>query len=242
VVAAFNQIGRLESFWLDLTTKHTEDLLRNYKFTENIKLNYDELEHIAEIFAHIVDSKSKFTKEHSRRVSRIANALARKLKFSPLECEMIKVAGLLHDLGKLAIPDELLDKPDKLSDDEFEIMKRHTYFTNLILNKVRGLDIIAKWAAFHHERLDGSGYPFHTKGEIIPLGARILAVSDVFTALTEDRPYRKGYTKEVMHNILNKYASEGALDSGVVNIVTENIDEFYKLTKYEQSQQNYLLS
>lgn len=229
VVAAFNQIARLESFWLDLTTKHTEDLLQNYKFKENIKLDYDELGHIAEIFAHIVDSKSKFTLEHSHRVAMIANALARKLKFSPFECEIIKVAGLLHDLGKLAIPDEILDKSDKLSDDEFEIMKRHTYFTNLILKKVRGLDTIAQWAAFHHERLDGSGYPFHTKGEIIPLGARILAVSDVFTALTEDRPYRKGYTKEVMGEILNKYVSVGALDNSVVNIAVENIDKFYEL-------------
>ncbi|MDO8140952.1 MAG: HD domain-containing protein [Candidatus Brocadiales bacterium] len=234
VVAAFNQIARLESFWLDLTTKHTEDLLQNYKFKENIRLDYDELGHIAEIFAHIVDSKSKFTLEHSHRVAMIANALARKLKFSPFECEIIKVAGLLHDLGKLAIPDEILDKSDKLSDDEFEIMKRHTYFTNLILKKVRGLDTIAQWAAFHHERLDGSGYPFHTKGEIIPLGARILAVSDVFTALTEDRPYRKGYTKEVMGDILNKYVSVGALDNSVVNIAVENIDKFYELIHTEE--------
>ena len=227
VVAAFNKIANLESFWFDLQTKHTEDLLQNYKFGENIKLGYDELEHVSEIFAHIVDSKSKFTLEHSHRVAVIANALAKKLKFSPFECEITKVAGLLHDLGKLAILDDILEKSSKLSDDEMEIMKRHTYYTFLILKKVCGLETVAQWAAFHHEKLDGSGYPFHAKGDIIPLGARILAVSDVFTALTEDRPYRKGHTKEAMCEILNTYASVGTLDSSVVNIAIENIDDFY---------------
>lgn len=233
VVEAFNKIARMESFWLDLTARQTEDLLRQYKFKESIKLDYYEIEKIAEIFAQIVDSKSKFTLQHSRRVSSIANKLANKYNFSPLECEIMKISGLLHDLGKLTIPDEILDKPDKLKTDEFEIMKRHTYFTNLILNKVHGFDTIAQWASLHHEKLDGSGYPFHTKAEIIPLGARILAVSDVFTALAEDRPYRKGYTKEIICKYLNKYSSEGALDSNVVNTLIKNIDEFYNLLKID---------
>lgn len=233
VVEAFNQIARMESFWLDLTARHTEDLLRQYKFKESIKLDFFEIEKIAEIFAQIVDSKSRFTLQHSRRVSQIANKLATCYNFSPLECELMKIAGLLHDLGKLAIPDDILDKPNKLTNDEYEIMKRHTYFTNIILNRVHGFDTIAQWASLHHEKLNGSGYPFHTKSEIIPLGARILAVSDVFTALAEDRPYRKGYSKEDTRKFLGEYASDGALDLNVVDTLIKNIDAFYALLKID---------
>lgn len=229
VVDAFNQIAQLECFWLDLTTKHTEDLLRQDKFKENIKLNYYELEQFCEIFAHVVDSKSPFTQKHSQRVAMIAKTLAEKLNFSLLECEIIKVAGLLHDIGKLAIPDEILDKPHELLADEKEIMKRHVYFTNSILNKVKGMETLAQFASFHHERLCGGGYPFHAKAETIPLGARILAISDVFTALSEDRPYRKGYKKEVICKILEECASKGELDYHIIKIITENISEFYKL-------------
>lgn len=192
----FNQLARFESFWLDLTARQSEDLLRQYKFKESIKLDYHELAQIAEIFAQVVDSKSAFTLAHSRRVAEVASLLAKKFMFSPLECEIVKISGLLHDLGKLAVPDGILDKPDKLTNDETEIIKHHTYFTSLILNKVNGLETIAQWASFHHEKLDGNGYPFHTKGEVIPLGSRVLAVSDIFTALAEDRPYRKGFAKE----------------------------------------------
>ena len=229
VVKAFNETARLESFWLDLTARQTEDLLRNYRPRESVTLNYHELEDIACLFAEIVDSKSEFTLKHSRRVSRVATQLAKRLKFSPSECEQMKIAGLLHDLGKLSIPDEILDKPDALTKDEWEIVKRHTYFTYRILDKIRGFETINQWASLHHERLDGAGYPFHIRGEELTLGSRIMAVSDTFTATAEDRPYRKGFPAGSIPKVLNHCVSDNQLDGDIVKIVTDNIAEFYGL-------------
>lgn len=233
VVEAFNRLAERESFWLDITSLGREGLLSCYKPTDIVNLNYGELEGIAGLLAHIVDSKSVFTLQHSKRVSRVAEALAKRSKFSPLECEVMKIAGLLHDLGKLSIPDEILDKPDKLTRDEYEIIKRHVYYTHVILGKIKGFETINKWASLHHERLDGRGYPFHVKEDVFPLGSRIMAVSDVFTAIAEDRPYRKGYPPEKICEVLNKCVSEKALDGDIVKIVTENINEFCKLLVVE---------
>jgi len=204
IVDAFDSVARSESFWLDLTTKHAEELLRQYRFRENIKLDCDEIEHIAEVFAQIVDSKSTYTLQHSKRVAKVACMLAKRLLFSPLECELIKISALLHDLGKLAIPDEILDKPGFLTEDEHNIIKRHAYFTSLVLSKVGGLETVAQWASYHHEKLDGTGYPFRISADAIPLGARVLAVSDIFIALAEDRPYRRKTSVWRLKNTLLK--------------------------------------
>jgi len=108
----------------------------------------------------------------------------------------MEVAGNLHDLGKMVIPNSILNKPDKLNKEETAIMRQHTYFTYTVLNSIGGISQIAEWAAFHHERLDGSGYPFHLGADKLGIGSRIMAVADVFTAISEDRPYRKGMSQQ----------------------------------------------
>lgn len=228
IVDAFDHVARAESFWFDLTTMHAEELLRQYKFRENIRLDCNEIEHVAEVFAQIVDSKSTYTLQHSKRVSKVACMLSKRLFFSPFECELIKISALLHDLGKLAIPDEILDKPGSLTTAEHNIIKRHPYFTNLVLSKVSGLETVAQWASYHHEKMDGTGYPFRVGADAIPLGARILAVSDVFVALAEDRPYRSGYGKEDICLSLKKQVAENALDGNLVDIVIKDFDALYK--------------
>jgi HD-GYP domain-containing protein (c-di-GMP phosphodiesterase class II) len=104
-------------------------------------------------------------------------------------------------------------------------MKGHSFYTYHILEAIEELEIITLWASFHHERLDGSGYPFQISGDQLPLPARIVAVADVFTAITEDRPYRAGMDPEAALGLLRKMAEEGALDRGVVGVLADNFSE-----------------
>jgi HD-GYP domain-containing protein (c-di-GMP phosphodiesterase class II) len=140
------------------------------------------------------------------------------------EVQLMEVAGNVHDLGKLAVPNAILEKPAKLSEDEFQVMKKHTYFTYTILNTIGGLRQLPEWAAFHHERLDGKGYPFHLAGDTLDTGARILAVADVFTALAEDRPYRGRLDDDKIVGIVTQMSADNKLDPQIVQVLTDNME------------------
>ncbi len=144
--------------------------------------------------------------------------------FSPIECNMMLIAGYLHDLGKLAIDNSVLEKPDKLNTEEYQKMRSHSYYTYQLLSNISSFAPITEWASFHHERLDGKGYPFHINGDKLSLGSRIMAVADVFTAVTENRPYRKGMEDSHAKKVLNDMVEDGALDRNVVNVVIENFN------------------
>ncbi|MFA6612534.1 MAG: HD domain-containing phosphohydrolase, partial [Dehalococcoidales bacterium] len=133
-------------------------------------------------------------------------------------------AGLLHDLGKLAVPTEILEKEGKLTADDFAIMRSHTYHTYRALEPIKPLKTVNEWASFHHERLDGNGYPFHITGPQLSLGSRIMAVADVSTALLEDRPYRAGMAQDEATRILERM-SKDAIDGDIVNILKANFEE-----------------
>lgn len=138
-----------------------------------------------------IDAKDEYTKGHSRRVSEYAGALARELKMPEEKIREVEVAALLHDIGKIGVPDAVLNKPGKLTDTEYELMKQHTTIGGEILKDIRmipGIDIGAK---YHHEWYDGTGYPRGLKGEEIPFVARIIAVADTYDAMTSTRVYRR---------------------------------------------------
>lgn len=147
---------------------------------------------IARMFADIVDAKSPWTYEHSVRTAAYAVGIAEQMGLVPAVREHIHLAALLHDLGKLGISNLILDKPGKLTAQEFEVMKKHPGWTYEILCPLRPLEVLAGEAAAHHERVDGSGYHRGLSGEQVPLAARVIAVADVFDALTAERPYRRG--------------------------------------------------
>jgi len=231
LVQAFRSLAVKEYFWLDLSSPSINSVLRRRVQTNNIDLNMDGLLNVACLFSQIIDFRSHFTSTHSSGVSACAKAIAHKVGFSYRECRLIRVAGYLHDLGKLAIPKEILEKPEKLTPAEFAIIKRHTYYTYRILESIVDINAISQWAAFHHERLDGNGYPFHLNSSEIPLGSRIMAVADVFTAITEDRPYRKGMKDCEVLKILQKMADDSALDSMIVSVVKSNFDDINSLRK-----------
>jgi len=179
---------------------------------------------LGEVFASIIDGKSAFTHRHSRLVSGVAGLLAGQMGYSRYRCDMMLLAGLMHDLGKLTIPENILEKPGTLDGSEYNLIKQHTYYTYKILGMIRGFEEIRDWAAFHHEKLDGNGYPFHLKHGQISHGSRIMAVADIYSALVEDRPYRNGMPEPKIKEILWNEVKRKHIDGEVVDALVRNID------------------
>ena len=149
-----------------------------------------EIDRMCEAFAAVVDAKSPFTCSHSRGVAQVAAALALTLNLPPDRVRLVRRAALLHDLGKLAVPNAILDKASGLTEEEWEIVVQHPRLTQEILARIDDFAELAEIAGAHHEKLDGTGYPRGLMATQLPLEARILAVADIYQAMTEGRPYR----------------------------------------------------
>ena len=175
-----------------------------------------ELERVHLLISRVISSKDQFTSEHSLEVSSIAKAIGLYLGFSSEHLEKLELAGLLHDLGKLILPQKILNKTGKLTAQEFEIIKMHPFYTYKTLIQVKGMEEIARWAGYHHERLDGSGYPFHLTAKDLEIESRIIQVADVLAALLENRVYRRAFNFREVYQILNEEISKGKLDGQVV--------------------------
>jgi len=225
LVEAFAEISQRESFWLDLVSGFLTRRLEELGSGIRLQLEAENLEELASLFAGLIDEKSRFTYRHSRRVAAVAAEVGRRLGLGPQEVARLKVAGLLHDLGKLSIPVNLLDKPGRLTPREIGLFRQHPYYTYHILREAGDLDPLPGWAAYHHERLDGSGYPFRLRGESLDIGARTVAVCDVFVAMCEDRPYRPGLSRPEIEAVLGEQVRRHALDGGVVELVLDAAGE-----------------
>ncbi|MBI5205027.1 MAG: HD domain-containing protein [Nitrospirae bacterium] len=237
-VDAFCSLAQKESFWFDTMSSSISQVLTEKIRVSTIELNLKELLNLAGLFSEIIDFRSCFTATHSSGVAASSEALAKLLGLEEYECRLIKIAGYLHDLGKLAIPAEILEKPSRLTREENNIIKRHPYYTYRIIETVKGLDIINSWASFHHECLDGKGYPFRQKGKDIPFGARIIAVADIFTALTENRPYRQGMSRDtVLKNLMNM-VKNSAIDPDIVSVLRRNYTEINSIRIAAQSEES----
>ncbi len=224
LVDAFLQVSESEAFWLSLENERVTGYVSVWLAeTPAREMDFDELRSIVRIFSYIVDAKSAFTKSHSDGVARLARFLGESFKLSESSCEMLELAGLLHDIGKLRQPDELLDKPEKLTSVEYANIQRHSFDTYVILKNIKGLEKITEWAALHHERADGSGYPYHLRNISLSLEARIVAVADVFQALAQKRPYRDSLLPDQIMEILNEMVDGGKLDRNVVMCVDKNL-------------------
>jgi putative nucleotidyltransferase with HDIG domain len=162
-------------------------------------------------------------------VATVAAYLAQARGYSQAEVKLMRVAGLFHDIGKLAIPNTILEKPGKLTEREFAIIKQHPYYTYRILEKIDGFQMIAEWAALHHETLDGAGYPFRVADNSLQLGSRIVAVADVFTALSENRPYRQTLDLKEIEKIMRGMVGNRKLDGAVVSDLFLNSTELYTI-------------
>jgi len=143
-----------------------------------------------------VEAKDKYTRGHTERVTEYSVIIAKELGLLPAEIERIELSGLLHDIGKIGIPDRILLKPGKLTNEEFEVVKEHPVRAVKMLKPIKQLSTVFDGIQYHHEKLDGTGYPEGLKGDTIPLVARIITIGDAFDAMTTDRPYRDALAKE----------------------------------------------
>ncbi len=187
-------------------------------------LNTQEIIDFSTIFSYVIDSRSPSTATHTVGVAEQSRTLYTLTGASDDAVNDLYVAGLLHDIGKIGVPINLIEKNGKLSPDEYNIVQQHASISRQILLPIPGLEKVGFWAASHHERLDGKGYPVGLGAEDLPLEARVIAVADVLTALTEDRPYRAGMPVQKAFAILTSMVKGGALDADLVSLVHDNLD------------------
>lgn len=226
LVDVFMSISSHEAFWLRLEPKALAGYMADMsRISHPYAATHAELRQLAEIFARIVDTKSPFTLTHSRGVARVAKLLARHMGVSEEQCEKLEIAGLLHDLGKLRVPDEILDKPAELDTDERLVMNAHSFETMQILRNIRGFEDIRLWAANHHEEPGGRGYPYGLEGADLPLEARILRVADIFQAMVQDRPYRKGLSLEAASRFMKDLENRGRIDAQIGDVLQAHLAE-----------------
>jgi len=182
------------------------------------------IENVLFSFARVVEAKDTYTQGHIERVADLSIAIAQKMGLSGKQIQAIRIGGILHDIGKISVPNAILNKPDKLDDDEWRIMKKHPDVGYKIAFPLKNnLQSALKVIRHHHEKLDGSGYPDSLRGEEISVEARIMAVVDIYDALITDRPYRKAMGKEKAFEILRSEAEAGKLDRDIVNLLFDHI-------------------
>jgi putative nucleotidyltransferase with HDIG domain len=185
-----------------------------------------------------IEMRDPYTRGHSLQVAKLASAIAEALGITGKDLELVKFAGLLHDVGKIAVPESILQKPSYLTSDEWKIIQLHPKQSAAIIEPIKGLRQIRDWVLYHHERWDGRGYPKNIKGDRIPIQSRILSVCDTYSAMTEDRPYRKRLSDEAARSEIRKVAgsqldpaiSSIFLDLGVNGRNGSFIDSFSKDT------------
>jgi len=175
---------------------------------------------LAGFIARIIDYKSGFTHRHSTQIANKAWHLGKHYKYGPQELAELYLAASLHDLGKLAVPSGILEKPGKLTNEEFEIIKSHVRMTWELLNEIEGFEAICQWASNHHEKLDDSGYPFGKKSAELDFNSKLLACLDLYQAISEERPYHPGRNHADTMKLLYEMADTRKIDMDI----TKNLD------------------
>lgn len=196
---------------------------------ELLKLDYQqEIDNVKELIislANVIEAKDQYTDGHTRRVGSISKLLGEKLGLSRERLQHLEIAGIIHDIGKVAIPEAILNKPDKLTAEEFAIIKKHPVTGETICRPLNSLQPCLDPIRHHHEKLDGSGYPDGLKADNLSLEARIIAVADIFDALYSDRPYRDKLPLPQVKETMQRESAIGALDTGVVQTLLALVDQ-----------------
>ncbi len=200
--------------------KKNNEITRLYNL---LRRDFDrEMDNVLEFvisLSNLVESKDAYTDNHTRRVADLALALGKCKGLDDAQLRTLEIGAMIHDIGKVSTPESILNKPGALTREEFEIMKGHPEAGARIIKPISALEKPAHLVLLHHEKLDGSGYPFGLKGDAIDIETRIVTIADIFDALYTDRPYRKGMKMDVALDILEKDAVAGKLDQTLVGLL-----------------------
>ncbi|ABR35189.1 HD-GYP domain-containing protein [Clostridium beijerinckii] len=220
IVKAFFKVTEEEKFWMNLENSFISIELEKRIPKHSLELSFEEIHGITNVLSKIIDSKSSYTQRHSQGLSEKAAIMTDFYNLEKEEKMKLIIAADLHDIGKLAVPNDLLDKPDKLSDEEFKIIMKHPEYTRLALQEIKGFEDITEWASNHHEKLNGKGYPFGMTDKELDFNSRLMTCLDIYQALTEERPYREGLSHEKAMEILKSMMDNGFIDTKI----TRDID------------------
>ena len=240
VFEAFTAAAVPDIFWIEINNLELDQLFRRVDSSLNFTLSLDNILEFALTISRIIDFRSHFTASHSYTVANLAHEIGKIFGFSPERCLKLKISGYLHDIGKIGVDPGLIEKNGPLTDDEFDLVKLHTYYTGQILSTLsisEWFNEIVIWAQNHHEKADGSGYPYSLQDENLDTGCKILAFSDIISALMEDRPYRKSLSIDTAFEIIrDKLAAK--ISPTMFEVIAQHRQQIYDIV--EQSHKNVL--
>lgn len=227
VCEAFLQVSKADIFWMDINNMTMDELFNSIDFSIYHNLTMEQMVEFSLVFSKVIDFRSSFTPSHSYTVGQLAYNIGKFLNFNNDKCTKLLIAGYFHDIGKIGINNFYIEKDGPLSEEEFNHIKFHPYFTKQILNELSvspWFKEIINWAVYHHEKIDGSGYPCGLKGNELEKETMIIAYSDIISALTENRPYRKSIPLENALDII-KTQVVPKLDEDIFNVIVAHKNE-----------------
>ncbi|EJO3992150.1 HD domain-containing protein [Vibrio vulnificus] len=229
-----------DGFWFAMDATHIETIPFSFNQLKWLHqdLSLSALTQLGRFIAGIVDAKSPFTYHHSLKVAELSEYLANRMGLAKSTSKLIYVAGLVHDIGKLRTPDEILHKEGPLTENEYIHIRRHTVDTDVALKMIFPNSKLSEWASNHHERLDGRGYPYGKTAEQIDLPSRIIAIADVFQALSQNRPYRSKLSPQEITDIMWPMVTQYKLDADVYDHLARNLNTCYQISVDDSEQQH----
>ncbi len=241
VFEGFKKAAHSDIFWIEINNMNMEQLFKKLDFSIDFELTIDSILEFALTISQIIDFRSRFTATHSYSVAHLAALIGSFLGCNEEKCKKLKIAGYLHDIGKIGIDPGLIEKKGPLSDEEFNMMKLHPYYTGQILSELNTSEWfseIVMWAERHHEKADGSGYPFALDGSELDDGVKILAFSDVIVALMEERPYRESLSVDQAFSIIDEHIAD-RISTEMFKTIKDHKDEVNKVVLDCQNNELY---
>ncbi len=238
LVRLFRTLSEDMGFWQALKSANIMEWLSRVFRKETEYLSQESIINVARFAAYAVDFRSQYTFAHSSGVSSLAEYTGRQLGWDESRLFKIKIAGLLHDVGKLVLPREIIEKNGPLNARELSLVQTHPFYTGVLVKQMGDMEEVHEYASYHHERSDGSGYPFHLEGEKFPIEAQLVALADVVCALLEDRAYRPRKGRNYVAGILEEYRRNRIFSADLADYTLNSLDALMEI--HQQVEQDAL--